>query len=64
MLATDVAIAQAPAATAAAAQSDGDVSAWLLRLNEASRNRAYTGTFVVSAGSVMSSARIWHVCDG
>ena len=64
LLATDVAIAQAPAATAAAAQSDGDVSAWLLRLNEASRNRAYTGTFVVSAGSVMSSARIWHVCDG
>jgi sigma-E factor negative regulatory protein RseB len=37
---------------------------WLLRMNEASRNRAYTGTFVVSAGPLMSSARIWHVCDG
>jgi len=38
---------------------------WLIRMHEASRKRAYIGTFVVSssAGS-MSSARIWHVCDG
>nr|WP_315464045.1 MucB/RseB C-terminal domain-containing protein [uncultured Rhodoferax sp.] len=40
------------------------VSAWLMRLHEASRHRTYTGTFVVSAGTQMSSAKIWHVCDG
>ena len=40
------------------------VSDWLLRMHEASRQRAYVGTFVVSTGRVMSSARIWHVCDG
>lgn len=40
------------------------VSAWLLRLHEASRQRTYTGTFVVSAGTQMASAKIWHVCDG
>lgn len=40
------------------------VSAWLLRLHEASRHRTYTGTFVVSAGTQMASAKIWHVCEG
>ena len=40
------------------------VSDWLMRMHEASRRRAYVGTFVVSAGGTMSSARIWHVCDG
>lgn len=40
------------------------VSDWLMRMHEGSRRRAYVGTFVVSAGGVMSSARIWHVCDG
>lgn len=43
---------------------DSAVADWLFRLHEASRNRAYTGTFVLSAGNAMSSARIWHVCDG
>ena len=44
---------------------DRGVGDWLMRVHEASRNRAYMGTFVVSssAGS-MASARIWHVCDG
>lgn len=37
---------------------------WLTRINEASRRRAFTGTFVVSTAQAMSSARIWHVCDG
>lgn len=37
---------------------------WLVRMHEASRQRAYVGTLVVSAGSAMSSSRIWHVCDG
>lgn len=41
-----------------------NVSEWLMKVHEASRRRAYVGTFVVSAGGYMSSARIWHVCDG
>ena len=50
---------------AAPAQApDRSLSDWLLRMHEASRKRAYVGTFVVSSGSSMSSARIWHVCDG
>ncbi len=54
----------APAAAAPAAESR-NVSEWLMRMHEASRNRSsYIGTFVVSSGGVMSSAKIWHVCDG
>jgi len=42
-----------------------NVSEWLMRMHEASRGRSYVGTFVVSSsGGGMSSARIWHVCDG
>ena len=37
---------------------------WLMRLREASRKRAYIGTFVVSSGGMMTSAKIWHVCEG
>lgn len=37
---------------------------WLGRMQEATRHRAYMGTFVVSSGSNMVSAKIWHVCDG
>ena len=34
-------------------------------MHEASRLRSYVGTFVVSsAGGALSSARIWHACDG
>ncbi len=44
--------------------AERSVNDWLMRMHEASRRRAYVGTFVVSAGSHMSSARIWHVCDG
>lgn len=36
-----------------------------MRMHDASRKRAYTGTFVVSSASGnLSSARIWHVCEG
>lgn len=41
-----------------------NVAEWLARMHEASRRRAYIGTFVVSSGTSMSSAKIWHVCDG
>lgn len=41
------------------------VSEWLLRMHEASRNRSYVGTFVVSSSTgAMASARIWHACEG
>ena len=40
------------------------VNEWLTRMHEASRQRAYIGTLVVSAGAAMSASKIWHVCDG
>lgn len=56
-------------APAVAAQADGrqpelGMAEWLLRIHEASRRRAYIGTFVVTSGAMQSSARIWHICDG
>jgi sigma-E factor negative regulatory protein RseB len=50
-----------PQTTAAESRSIDD---WLTRMHEASKSRAYIGTFVVSSGEAMSSARIWHVCEG
>ncbi len=47
-----------------AAPASGDLQGWLARMVEGSRIRAYVGTFVVSSGSSLSSARIWHVCEG
>lgn len=41
-----------------------NINEWLMRMHEASKNRSYVGTFVVSSGGAMSSAKIWHVCDG
>ena len=60
--------AQAPVVVSAG-NADGrhtelGISEWLTRMHVASRKRAYIGTFVVSAGATMSSARIWHICDG
>ncbi|HAJ13626.1 MAG TPA: hypothetical protein DCM06_13840, partial [Comamonadaceae bacterium] len=49
---------------AAWADSSRSINEWLSRLHEASRERAYVGTLVVSAGPAMSASRIWHVCDG
>jgi sigma-E factor negative regulatory protein RseB len=41
------------------------IGEWLTRMHDASRQRNYVGTFVVSSGTgQMSSARIWHACDG
>ncbi|MBU3740508.1 MAG: transcriptional regulator [Rhodoferax sp.] len=56
--------ARTPAGVSAPGVADRGLSDWLMRMHEASRKRAYIGTFVVSAGGSMSSARIWHVCDG
>lgn len=44
--------------------ADTSLNAWLIRVHQAARQSVYTGTFVVSAGGNMASARIWHVCDG
>jgi len=41
-----------------------DVGRWLTRMHDSARQRAYMGTFVVTAGGYMSSSRIWHVSDG
>lgn len=55
-------------AAAAAPQKQADTAAalqaWLMRMHEGHSRRAYVGTFVVSSGVDLSSARIWHVCEG
>nr|WP_255368615.1 MucB/RseB C-terminal domain-containing protein [Polaromonas sp. OV174] len=56
--------AQSPAQSSAAPAESRSLNDWLLRMHEASRNRAYIGTFVVSSGGIMSSAKIWHACEG
>lgn len=49
----------------AGGRGDRTVSEWLARMHDAARQRNYVGTFVVSSSSgAMSSARIWHACDG
>lgn len=51
-------------AMAQSAAAEASVNTWLLRMHEASGQRAYSGTFVVSAGGNLTSAKIWHICDG
>lgn len=47
------------------APGERSVGDWLMRMHEASRVRSYVGTFVVtSSNGSMSSARIWHACNG
>ena len=77
LLAGGQSLAQAPAVVVAGAGAlpgsgalpeartpERNISEWLARMHEASRRRAYIGTFVVSSGNSMASAKIWHVCDG
>lgn len=54
----------APVPTPATAAESKSVNDWLMRMHEASRKRSYIGTFVVSSGGSMSSAKVWHVCEG
>ena len=49
---------------ATAAVEPKSINDWLLRLHEASKRRSYIGTYVVSSGGQMQSAKIWHVCEG
>lgn len=57
-------VAQTSGGLAPLSAPERGVSEWLMRMHEASRKRAYVGTFVVSSAANMASARIWHVCDG
>ena len=61
-------IASLPALAASGAgsvQSDSKgINDWLLRAHESSKKRAYIGTYVLSSGGSMSTAKIWHVCEG
>ncbi len=51
-----------PAAQAAVAPKE--VGSWLSRIQQAATRRNFQGTFVVSAGGAVSSARITHYCEG
>ncbi len=53
-----------PPAASASVSDAQSLKDWLMRTHQASTNRSYVGTFVVSAGGSMSSAKIWHVCEG
>jgi sigma-E factor negative regulatory protein RseB len=45
--------------------SEMGLGPWLERIHGASRRRNYIGTLVVSSNTgAMSSARIWHACEG
>lgn len=55
----------AEARAGAKQEQERSVADWLQRMHDASRQRSYVGTFVVSSSSgAMASARIWHACDG
>src|SRR3954470_20627946 len=40
------------------------VRSWLLRIHEAASRRNFQGTFVVSGGGNVASARMAHYCEG
>ena len=56
--------AQASAASGEGPAQAREVRAWLMRSHEAASHRNFQGTFVVSGGGAMSSARIAHFCEG
>ena len=58
---------QAPAQSLSAKSLTSEpksINDWLLHLHELSKRRSYIGTYVVSSGGQMHSAKIWHVCEG
>jgi sigma-E factor negative regulatory protein RseB len=48
----------------ATASAPSEVRAWLLRIHDAASRRNFQGTFVVSGGGSVASARIAHFCEG
>lgn len=55
------AVAQVQSEPSAAAR---EMRSWLLRIHNAASHRNFQGTFVVSGGGSVASARIAHFCDG
>jgi sigma-E factor negative regulatory protein RseB len=53
-----------PRSAAEPASAVMDARVWLKRIQDSTYRRSFTGTFVVSSGGAMSSARITHYCDG
>lgn len=53
-----------PAAAASGPSQSQEMRDWLLRIHEAASQRNFQGTFVVTMGGVVSSARIAHYCKG
>ncbi|MBI5259490.1 MAG: MucB/RseB C-terminal domain-containing protein [Burkholderiales bacterium] len=52
-------------ATVAWGQAAGhDVSNWLERIQKAAASQTYEGTMMFSAGGVVSSSRVAHICNG
>jgi sigma-E factor negative regulatory protein RseB len=63
--ATEAQTASAPtSASATTATAPVDMSTLIRRIQESTRQRNFTGTFVISSGSHLSSSRILHICDG
>lgn len=56
--------AQGAAADVQASGPKRDVRAWLMRIHEAASHQNYQGTFVVSGGGNVASARMAHFCEG
>lgn len=59
-----VPLVQAQSEPAASNAEPGAVRAWLTRIHQAASHHNFQGTFVVSGGGSVSSARIVHYCDG
>jgi len=64
MAGVPAAFAQARPAVALAPAPASEVRAWLLRIHDAASRRNFQGTFVVSGGGSVASARISHYHDG
>lgn len=57
-------LVSADEADVAASVPVAEAQQWLWRSQEAAANSNYQGTLMFSAGGVVSSARVLHVCDG
>ena len=58
------AFAQTQSGSASASAPANDVRGWLLRIHDAASRRNFQGTFVVSGGGSVASARISHFHEG
>lgn len=56
--------ASSQAVTTGGARAVNEVRSWLLRIHEAASRRNFQGTFIVSGGGSITSARIAHFVDG